>query len=105
MFAVISAPCLGARTQSPGIKAAAMRDDDDTCRAMTFQPGTGPSRNCRMSLLQNRETRNAERRAGISQALGQIAASIQATDAYSHMGHSDRLQASCTILYNIITCN
>jgi hypothetical protein len=59
----VAALSLAACVQSPQMKAAAMRDDDETCRAMGFKPDTAEYRQCRLATYQGRENRKAQIRA------------------------------------------
>lgn len=56
---------LGGCKSHAEIKAAALAEDEVTCRAMGFEPGTSEFKNCRLTSYQAREDRNAKIRAAI----------------------------------------
>src|ERR1700730_8285437 len=56
---LVSSFCIGGCANKAEIKAAAMRDDDATCRNMGFEPGSAEYRQCRFTSYQARENREA----------------------------------------------
>jgi hypothetical protein len=62
---LVTGALLGGCKSHAEIKAAALAEDEVTCRAMGFEPGTSEFKNCRLTSFQAREDRNAKIRAAI----------------------------------------
>jgi hypothetical protein len=90
-----------AACKNPEIDAAATRQADDAaCTDMGAVRGTEAYTNCRLALLKRRDVQDAERRAGVSQALSDLSNSIKPTYSFNN-----RMNCTSTPIGNTVNTN
>jgi hypothetical protein len=87
--------------KDPEIDAAATRQADDAaCTDMGAVRGTDAYTNCRLALLKRRDVQDAERRAGVSQALSDLSNSVKPVYA-----PNNRLNCTSMSIGNTVNTN